>query len=369
MKVKFVNLALQYQPYIDKIIDELKKVITAASFVGGSILEDFELEIARHIGTKYCVGVGSGTDALYLSLLAYGIGPGDEVIVPANTFIATAFAVSLTGAKVVFVDVDPKTYLMDLHKMFNAITPETKAIIPVHLYGQCCDISAIKSLLGGRDIKIIEDCAQAFGSRYNSHKAGSMGDVGCFSFYPAKNLGGLGQGGCITTNNKEIADKVRSFGDVGRSLSNKWEHTVIGFNSRLDTINAAFIKIMLNYIYDWNAKRAYIADLYNLGLANVKEVRTPYRDGNSYHIYHLYELKCRNREERDGLKEFLASRNVQTGLHYPIPCHKQKPYRILNYKLPVAEELADTLLSLPMCQTLTETEVEYVIDCIKEFYK
>jgi len=369
MEVKFVNLALQYQPHIDKIIDGLKEVITAASFVGGSALEDFELEIARYIGTKYCVGVGSGTDALYLSLLAYGIGPGDEVIVPANTFIATAFAVSLTGAKIVFVDVDSKTYLMDLHKMFYAITPKTKAIIPVHLYGQCCDVSAIKSLLGGRDIKIIEDCAQAFGSRYKNAKAGSIGDVGCFSFYPAKNLGGLGQGGCITTNNKEIADKIRSFGDVGRSLTNRWEHSLVGFNSRLDTINAVFIKLMLEHVPDWNAKRVYLAYLYNSGLANIKEVKTPYSNIDNYHIYHLYELKCRNREERNALRGFLSSKHIQTGLHYPIPCHKQKPYQDLNCKLPVVESLADTLLSLPIHPTLTEGEVDYVVNCIKEFYK
>jgi len=368
MEVKFVDLALQYQPYIDRITKELKKVITSASFVGGPALKEFEVEVAKYIGTDNCVGVGSGTDALYLSLLAYGIGPGDEVIVPANTFIATAFAVSLTGAKVVFVDVDPKTYLMDLHKMFDAITSDTKAIIPVHLYGQCCDIVAIKSLLGGRDIKIIEDCAQAFGSRYKNFKAGSMGDVGCFSFYPAKNLGGLGQGGCITTNHKEIADKVRSLGDVGRLLTNRWEHSVVGFNSRLDAINAKFIYLMLEHISDWNAKRAYFANLYNLGLEGVKEVRTPYASTDSYHIYHLYELKCRNKEERDALREFLSSKYIQTGLHYPIPCHKQKPYEKLNYKLPVAEELADTLISLPMHPNLNEVEIDYVCSKIKEFY-
>jgi len=368
MKINFVDLKAQYNPYLEEVMNKVKNILETTSFVGGKYLEEFENKVARFNNSKYCIGVGSGTDALLLTLLAYGIGSDDEVIVPANTFIATAFAVTHTGADVVFVDVDPDTYLIDLTSLFKAITPKTKAIIPVHLYGQMCDIQAIKGIIAGRDIKIIEDCAQAFGGLYLNNRPGYFGDAGCFSFYPSKNLGGLGQGGCVVTNDAELANKIRSFGDVGRSLTDKYKHELVGFNSRLDTINAAFLGVMIDHVDEWNANRYFVARQYNLLLKSVPEVKTPAEDKNALHIYHLYELKCRNKDERDALFQFLLNKGIGVGLHYPIPCHKQPMYKHLGYKLPICEELCDTLLSLPMHPNLLVDDIMYVIKSIREFY-
>ena len=366
-KINFIDLKFQYHIYMEKIMSVIRDVVNSGSFVGGDHLEVFENNFAKFHRSKYCVGVGSGTDALWLSLLALDVGADDEVIVPANTFIATAFAVSHTGAKVVFVDADPITYNMDLDKLFDAINYKTKAIIPVHLYGNPCNIEAIKGIINGRNVKIIEDCAQACGAMYNYEMVGTIGDVGCFSFYPTKNLGGLGQGGAIVTNNEKLADKVRELGNMGRAKNSWFDYDHIGFNSRLDSINAAFLNLGLQQIDKWNASRRYISELYNLQLYNIKHVRLPTESENTIHVYHLYEMRCRNKKEIDALKKYLEKQYVFTGLHYPVPCHLQKPYKD-HGSFPVAEELANTLISLPMHPNLKREEVDYVCNKIKEFY-
>lgn len=367
-KVNFVDLKAQYSPYMSEIMDTIKDVISNTAFVGGKYLEEFEKSFAKFHDVSHCVGVGSGTDALWLTLLAFGVGPGDEVIVPANTFIATAFAVSHTGAKVVFVDADPIMYNMDLNKLFDAITGKTRAIIPVHLYGNPCNVDAIKGIVNGRRIKIIEDCAQACGAMWRGNLVGTIGDVGCFSFYPAKNLGGLGQGGAVITNNEEISDKVRELGNVGRTKGSWFDYDYVGFNSRLDSINAAFLNLGLKHIDQWNANRNHTAKLYDMRLSKIKHIKAPVYSDNTTHIYHLYEAKCRNKQERDTLKKYLSNHSIFTGLHYPVPCHLQKPYE--NHgTFPIAEELADTLISLPMHPNITRDEVNYICDKIEIFIK
>jgi dTDP-4-amino-4,6-dideoxygalactose transaminase len=367
MKVNFLDLKKQYAYIMPTILDSIATVFNTSSYVGGKLLEQFEKEFAEFHKVKYCVGVGSGTDALWLTLLSYGIGKGDEVIVPANTYIATAFAVSHTGAKVVFVDADPFTYNMDINQLPGLITDKTKAIIPVHLYGNPCDVDRIKAIVGSRGIKIIEDCAQSCGARLRSALTGSLGDVGCFSFYPAKNLGGLGQGGAVITDDAAVVKMVRELGNVGRAEGSWFDYDYVGFNSRLDTINAAFLSAGLKELPKWNFRRNQVASAYNSNLRRWDYFKVPHETDDDLHIYHLYELKCNNKKDRDGLKEFLAQNEIGTGLHYPIPCHLQKPY-VGHGRFPVAENLANTLISLPMHPNLNEEEILYVATKVIEFF-
>lgn len=367
MKVNFMDLKKQYAYIMPNILDSVATIFDTSSYVGGKLLERFEKEFADFHKVNYCVGVGSGTDALWLTLLAYGVGEGDEVIVPANTYIATAFAVSHTKAKVVFIDADPFTYNMDINQLPGLITNKTKAIIPVHLYGNPCDVGRIKSIVGSRSIKIIEDCAQSCGARLNGVLTGSLGDVGCFSFYPAKNLGGLGQGGAVITNDSSVAKMVRELGNVGRAEGSWFDYDYIGFNSRLDTINAVFLSSGLKELPKWNFRRNQVAASYNAKLSLCSYFKVPYETDNNTHIYHLYELKCNSKKDRNGLKEFLNQNEIGTGLHYPVPCHLQKPY-FGHDRFPVAENLANTLISLPMHPNLNEEEIMYVTTKIMEFF-
>lgn len=405
MRVNFVDLRKQYAPIIDEIFDGMKILMKRGSFVGGDILKAFEEDFANYIGVRYCVGVGSGTDALILALRALDIGPGDEVIVPANTFIATAFAVSHVGATPVFVDVSMNHYTIDYDSVLEAITDRTKAIIPVHLYGFPAYVPSrrlfieedlygydIVDFFNSKGIYVIEDCAQSIGATYgisyvHDHKedieilekVGNHGNVSCFSFYPAKNLGGLGQGGAITTNDEAIANKVRSLGNIGRKEGSHYEFDCIGYNSRLDTLNAHFLWKCLPNIDEWNNLRVNNEHIYFKNLSKCIDIKLPskiyylgYPKSNPKaifkHVFHLYEIKCETKEIRDNLKRFLEENDIGVGLHYPIPCHKQPPYVNMHYNLPVSEELADTLLSLPMHPYLTEEEIIYVCDKIKEFF-
>jgi len=367
MRINFVEIGKQYIAFnYNQLID----VIRDGNFVGGQRLGDFEALFSTYVGVPYCVGVGSGTDALVLALKALGIGPGDEVIVPANTFIATAFAVSHVGAKPIFCDVEPDFYTIDPEKIEPLITTDTKAIIPVHLYGQPAEMSTILYIANNYGLKVIEDCAQAFNAEYEGKKVGSLGDVGCFSFYPAKNFGGLGQGGAVTTNDPAVADAVRSLGNLGRVDGSHYLYDRLGCNSRLDTINAVFLESNLANILTWNANRVRAAAKYDELLAKIPQVTIPAKRSTGTHVYHLYELNCGNLATRDALKEFLYSYEIECGLHYPVPCHKQEVYAAdyNTVSCPVAEGLSDSLLSLPIHPYLTDDEVNYVCERIEEYF-
>lgn len=368
-KIPLIDLNQQYKDLCDELSMTIGGLIFMGQFVGGDYLAQFESQFAGFHIKRYCVGVGSGLDALWLTLLALGIGHGDEVIVPANTFIATALAVSHCGATARFVDVDPETYNMDPELVEEALNTRTRAIIPVHLYGQPCDMTSIMKLADDRNIYVVEDCAQAAGAMWAGKRVGTFGHAGCFSFYPTKNLGGIGQGGAVVTEHKEIADKVRSYGNVGRNAESHFEYDLKGFNSRLDTINAMFLKRVMSRLQTWNHHRQASAFLYDKRLEDLGAIKTPHVLDDATHVYHLYELKCINKADRDGLREFLKEKNVETGLHYPVPIHKQPIYRFEsgNY-FPIVEELADTLLSLPMHPHLTEEEIDYVVDNIKDYF-
>lgn len=368
MRVDFIDLKRQYKDVADRIGREVTELIAKAQFVGGEVLDRFEQGFADYNKAKYCVGVGSGTDALWLALLATGIGPGDEVIIPANTFIATALATVHAGATPVFVDVEPDTYNIKPLTIMAAVTDRTRAIIPVHLYGQACNMDVIMKIADKYNLIVIEDCAQAVGAMWKVGKVGTFGDCGCFSFYPTKNLGGLGQGGAVITNDEEVADKVRSLGNVGRAKASHTEFEYRGFNSRLDTINALFLDMALKncWLNWWTSARQMNALLYNEQLRDVGGISTPFVEPDATHVYHLYQIKCLNREMRDSLKNFLCAENVYTGVYYPVPCHKQKVFDGNGIRLGVSENLSDTLLALPMHPYLEEEEIIYVCDCIRE---
>jgi len=371
MKVNFVDLQLQYEKYLPTVADKIAGMLASGQFVGGNALEEFEAVFQSFHNIPYAVGVGSGTDALWLSLKALGIGPGDEVIVPANTFIATAFAVTHCGADIKFVDVDPDTYVITPQIIKDNLTRRTRAVIPVHLYGQPCDMPNIMRIAKRYQLKIVEDCAQAIGGLVGNVKVGTFGHAGCFSFYPTKNLGGMAQGGAVITNSREIANTIRSIGNVGRLEGSWFDYGYVGMNSRLDSINACFLKYIIidNWLKEWTVDRIGHAMFYNSLLKDVKEVKTPPGPGNGYiPVFHLYELKCENKDTRDTLKDYLAEHNIGTGLHYPIPCHKQLVYGLKD-TLPISEELSDTLISLPMHPNLTEEQITYVCDCIKDFFR
>jgi dTDP-4-amino-4,6-dideoxygalactose transaminase len=365
MKVKFVDIAQQnggmnYQ--------DVMHVIRTGQFMGSG---DFEERFASYNGAKYCVGVGSGTDALILSLLALGIGPGDKVIVPANTYIATVFAVSHTGAEPVFCDVDPHGYIMTYDTLSEIeMTKDIKAIIPVHLYGQPCHMQNINDFAFDHDLFVVEDCAQATGAEVFGKKVGTYGDAGCFSFYPTKNLGGLGQGGAVITNNEELAITVRELGNVGREEGDWYKYSHIGYNSRLDAINAKFLMANLRFLDQWNNKRIGLAKQYEEELSYLYEVFTPAGPIKNIvrPVYHLYELKLDSKRTRTWLNKHLEKNGISTGLHYPIPCHHQPMYKGMKVNCPVSEELSNILLSLPMHPYMKPEEVTYVCDKIKEWF-
>lgn len=363
MKVNFVDLPAQYRFLKANVIQDFADTIFKGNFIGS---EEFEKEFADYHDINHCVGVGSGTDALLLALLALGIGPGDEVIVPANTYIATAFAVSHTGATPVFVDPDPDTYVMATDNLVGVLTANTKAIIPVHLYGQPVNMPQIMLFADAYNLKVIEDCAQSAGADIDGNKTGTFGHAGCYSFYPAKNLGGMGQGGAVVTQIPEVAVAVRELGNVGRKDGSWFDYIHTGYNSRLDGVNARFLSRCLTELDIWNNFRRLAALSYEENLATVEEVTTP--PDVFAPVYHLYELKCADKVTRDNLKSFLSAREIGCSLHYPIPCHKQPVYEYLNASCPVSEELSDTLLSLPMHPNLKEEEIKFVCDSIKEFY-
>ncbi len=369
MGVNFLDLKKQYSNiHMSDLMAGIEEIVTNGAFVGGPNVEKFEKNFAEYNGTDYAIGVGSGTDALIFALAGLGVGPGDEVLIPGNTFIATALAVSHVGATPVFVDVSSLTYNLD-YNCEKHITAKTKAIMPVHLYGNPVNMHLIMDIASKHNLYVIEDCAQAIGAKFKGQKVGTFGDAGCFSFYPAKNLGGLGQGGAIITNNKAIIDKASCLGNVGRKEGSWYEYSDVGYNSRLDAVNALFLNTCLPQIDKWNAKRRTVASWYKNNLEDCLEVTVPFIDTSCTPVYHLYELKFNSVKDRDGVKDYLAKHDIYSALHYPVVCHKQEVYKEFNDQiLGVAESLAVTLLSLPMHPYMTRGEVDLVTDTIKEYF-
>lgn len=364
MKVPFVSF-LPMEHELDKDLrDAFERVYTRSWYIEGVEDENFEKAFAQYCDRKYCVGVGNGLDALMLALKALGVGEGDEVIVPSNTYIATALAVTYVGAKPVFVEPDIKTFNIDPNRIEAAITDKTKAIMPVHLYGQACDMDPIMEIAQKYSLYVVEDCAQAHGAMYKGKMIGSFGDAAGFSFYPGKNLGALGDAGAMVTNNKEIADKVRALGNYGSDY--KYHHIYLGNNSRLDEMQAAFLSAKLPHLDKINAERRRIANRYLNDIKNTQIV-LPYIPEYVSPVWHIFGIRCKKRTE---LETFLNERGIGTNKHYPIPMHLQECYKDLGFKngdFPIAEEISATELSIPMYYGMTDQEIQYVIDSINEF--
>jgi dTDP-4-amino-4,6-dideoxygalactose transaminase len=361
--IKQFDLSGQYKVLRKEINKQLRKVFSSGMFCMGEQVKEFEENFAKYIGTKYAIGVNSGSAALTLSLEALGIGPDDEVIVPANTYIATAFAVSHVGATPIFVDND-NFYHLSIEDLCNKITDSTRAIIPVHLYGLPMNMDAIRAIAKTYNLLVIEDCAQAAGATFKNKKVGVFGDVGCYSFYPAKNLGASGDGGIVVTDNEEIKEKVTKLKDDGRVA--KYEHQCIGYNERLDTIHAAVLNIKLKYLDEWNKQRRKISYLYTKAIEEKNlPITIPKEKLDCYHVYHQYVIRINN---RDKVRKALWDKyKIGTGIHYPIPVHKQEAYKDFNsIKCPVAEDNANKLLSLPMYPELPLASALEVIDKLEK---
>lgn len=374
MQVPFLDLKAQYLSIKDEIQAALNKVLDQTAFAGGPFVAQFEKEFAEFCQVEHCVGVGSGTDALWLALLALGVGPGDEVITVPDTFIATAEAISYCGATPVFVDVDEKTYNMDPNKLDDLLKSRyalsampsarmPKAIIPVHLFGQTADMGPILEIAKKYGLSVVEDACQAHGALYKGKPAGSMGAAGCFSFYPGKNLGAYGEAGAVTTNNAELASKMRMIRDHGQEK--KYYHGCIGWNARMDGFQGAVLNVKLKHLRAWNEARRTNAAQYNALLDDADGIITPQEMDYAKHVYHIYAIRTKNRDE---LILRLGEKGVNCGIHYPVPVHLQNAYASLGLKpgsFPVAEKVASEFVSLPMFAELTEEQIRYTADMVK----
>lgn len=362
--VPFGDIKLRYEALKTEIDESVQRVLASGYFILGPELEKFEQEFAHFLGVNYVVGCASGTEAIYLALAAAGVGPGDEVIVVAHTAVPTISAISMTGAEPVFVDIAADTYVMDVSKVEAKISAKTKAIVPVHLYGQMVDLEPLMKLGLQKGIPVIEDVAQATGAVYKLKQAGSMGAFGAFSFYPSKNLGAFGDGGAVCTNSKEGYEKLLKLRNYGQSK--RYYHDEIGINSRLDEIQSAILSAQLPYLVEWNKRRREIARMYSEGLKDL--VIVPAENANSAHVYHLYVIQS---NDRDGLQKYLAEKGIGTLIHYPVPAHLQKAYAYRGYKagdLPVTELVTKRILSLPMFPELTDEQVTYVINEVRNYH-
>ncbi|MFH1441845.1 MAG: DegT/DnrJ/EryC1/StrS family aminotransferase [Candidatus Omnitrophota bacterium] len=367
MKVPFVDLKLQHNEVLSEINNAINTVIKRSDFILGKDVPLFEQEFAKYCGVSYAVGVSSGTAALFLALSSLGISSSDEVIIPDFTYIATALAVSYTQAKPVFVDIEPDTYNIDLTKLEQAITKNTKAIIPVHLYGQPANMPEILKVAKKYKLKVIEDAAQAHGAKIKIsggkwQKTGALADIGCFSFYPSKNLGCMGDGGMIVTNNQRIYEKLIILRDYGRI--SKYEHEIIGYNSRLDTLQAAILRVKFRKLNTWDTMRQKAAGMYNKYLSGIPGIYLPYVSKQVKHVYHVYAIRSNN---RDKLLAKLKENNIDALIHYPIPIHLQKAYAGLGYKkgdFPVSEKTAREIISLPIYPHLKEAQIKYIAKII-----
>ena len=367
MKIPFVDLKTQYHVLHDEVQQSWSEILQNAAFILGPPVGQFEKAFASWCGVQYAIGVANGTEAITLALKALRVGPGDEVITAVNSFIATAEAISHSGAHPVFVDVDPRTYTIDVAQIETQITPRTKAIIPVHLYGQPADMTPILEIAKKYGLYVIEDAAQAHGAEYRGSRAGSLGDAASFSFYPSKNLGAYGDAGAVVTNDPEVALAVRKFRDHGGV--EKYQHDVIGHNSRIDTLQAAVLLAKLNHIDTWNRLRQEHALHYNRLLARIPGIITPAVRAGTTHVYHLYVIRV-ERGNRDALQQALHECGVQTGIHYPKLIPFVPPYAHLRELVfPVAEKLTQEILSLPLYPELTESQIEYIVGHIDSYMK
>jgi len=377
MDIPLLDLKIQYASIKDEINKAVDEVFESQLFILGPRVEELERNIASYCGTRYAVGVSSGTDALLIALMALGIQPNEEVITPPFTFISTAGVIKRLGARPVFVDIDPVTYNIDPAKIERAITPKTRAILPVHLFGQCADMDSILQVAAQRHIAVIEDAAQSIGAEYKGRRAGSMGRMGIFSFYPSKNLGGAGDGGMVVTNDESLYEKLKLL--RGHGEIKKYYHKFVGGNFRLDALQAAVLSVKLKYLEGWSEGRRRNARQYDRkfmesGLLERKMVQTPaaiYGDtgDTNYHIYNQYTIRAK---DRDGLRSHLKANGIGNEIHYPIPLHLQECFEGLGYKkgdFPVAEEAAASVLSLPVYPELTDEQIDYVVATIADFYK
>ena len=364
MKIPFASFLPMEKKLNTEIREAFERVFTRSWYIEGMEDEAFEKAFAAYCGTKYCIGVGNGLDALMLTLKALEVGEDDEVIIPSNTFIATALAVTYAGAKLVLVEPDIRTFNIDPVKIENAITEKTKVIMPVHLYGQTCDMDPIMDIAKKYHLKVVEDSAQAHGASYKGKKAGSFGDASGFSFYPGKNLGALGDAGAVVTSDPKIEKKVRALGNYGSDY--KYHHIYQGSNSRLDEMQAAFLSAKLPLLDEMNEERRRIADRYLKEIQNDKII-LPFVIEDCVPIWHIFAVRCR---ERDQLENYLNQKEIGTNKHYPIPIHLQECYKDLGFKqgdYPIAEEISETQLSLPMYYGMTDDEISYVIDAVNAF--
>jgi dTDP-4-amino-4,6-dideoxygalactose transaminase len=364
IKVPFLDLHVQHDPILEEVKSAISDVIETGAFAGGPFVARFENDFAAYCEASHCIGVGSGTEALWLCLLGMGIGPGDEVITVPSTFMATAEAITYSGATPVFVDIDEQTYTMDPAGLKDALTPRTKAIIPVHLFGQTADMDPILNFARAHNLFVIEDAAQSHGAEYMGRRAGTLGDAACFSFYPGKNLGAFGEAGAVVTQDAELRDRIRVLRDHGQVR--KYHHAVVGWNCRMDGIQGAVLSIKLRNLENGNRLRRSHADYYDSALSSLEEIILPRNPAGFRHVYHVYALRVR---ERDGLIEYLTDHGIGTGIHYPVPVHLQEAYRDLGYgegSFPVAERCANEFLSLPMYPELSLVQLEAVCQTVKE---
>lgn len=365
MQVPFVSFEVMHEELREEMQRAFTEVYNSNWFIQGTQCKRFEEEYAAYCGAEYCVGVATGLDAIYLILRAMGIGAGDEVIVPSNTFIATALAVSYAGARPVFVEPVLENYNIDVTKIEEKITDKTKAVIAVHLQGRCADMDAVCEIAKRHGLKVIEDAAQAHGARYKGKRAGSLSDAAAFSFYPGKNLGALGDGGCVVTDDEELMTKVRALGNYGSDY--KYHHIYQGTNSRLDEMQAAFLRIKLPCLDKWNEERRRIAARYIAEIDN-PHITLPVNSTDEYeHVYHVFVVRC---DRRDELEKYLTDAGIGTVKHYPVPMHLQGAYRSLDIPegaLPVAENISSTVLSLPMFYGMTKEQMDYVIEKVNTF--
>ena len=358
--IPFVNLKNEYESIQNELDQAVNETLKSGNFVLGEEVKKFEEDFSNYIGSKYSVGVNSGSDALFFAVKALGIGKDDEVITVSHTFISTVDAIVKNGAKPVFVDIDPGTYCIDASKIEDKITEKTKAILPVHLYGHPADMGHIQEIAREYGLFLIEDGCQAHGAEYNGKKVGSIGDIGCFSFYPTKNLGAWGDGGITVTDNEEIKEKLRLLRNYGQSEKNY--HDYVGYNSRLDEIQAAVLRVKLKHIDYWNERRRKVAMSYNELLEDVVK---PLEMNYAKHVYHLYVVRHR---QRDKIRQHLLYNKIQSQIHYPCPVHNQKAYFNHGYslKLPITEKITGEILSLPMHPWLQEIDIERICNCIKK---
>jgi dTDP-4-amino-4,6-dideoxygalactose transaminase len=366
VKIPFVDLKAQYKSIQSNIDTAIESVITETAFIGGKYVQQFEEAFASMYGVQHCISCANGTDSLYIIMKMLGIGIGDEVITVTNSWISSSETISQTGATPVFIDIDENFYSLNEQKIEAAITSKTKAIIPVHLQGQMCNMDAVMAIAKKHNIPVIEDCAQSHFSEFNNQLAGTFGVAASFSFYPGKNLGAYGDAGCIITNNSQLATQCKMYARHGALI--KHQHQIEGINSRLDGLQAAILTAKLPFILEWTNKRIENAKLYNKYLKGISQVQVPVVRENTKHTFHLYVMRCKN---RNALAQFLKEKNIETAIHYPTPLHEMEAYKYLGYQpsdFPVAHQYKNEILSLPLYPELSEEQIQYIAEQIHDFY-